>query len=190
MTKATAIQYEAARKPLANALNEIEWTTGKLQDLLAQVPQGPIVYRLRWKSPTSRVAGQDDDGTLYIGETGFGRVRIKTFVSAARRGDASHRAGIDYYAYNLHNQFPLDEVLLDYVAVKEKHHAEAIELALIEEYRWRFKENPPMNGSQGKWRKVEFWIEASHAGRQARKPEPYDGWLNIGDLIPQWLVHP
>jgi len=124
----------------------------------------------------------DEIGILDIGESNNGRRRLNDFLGAAQGKPRSHRAGWEYSknAYDFGAVFPLDTLRVEFIHVDSKDIAEAIELALLEDYRWRFKDRPPLNGSAGKYRKVETWLRDVHG----RDPRTADGWLDLDGLLP------
>ena len=148
--------------------------------------QEPIVYRLRVLANGGRAfrrirraTGVDDLGVLGIGESGRGRSRLRDFWKAAAGEARSHRAGRDFAWYEFGEVFGLDLLRVEFVRLGSKDLAEAVEAALIEEYRSDFKDRPPLNGSSGKVRKVVRWLEG--LGRRARDD---DGWLDLSGLLP------
>jgi hypothetical protein len=135
----------------------------------------PIVYRLRvWDADAStfrsipRAGGVDLDGVLDIGESDDGRRRLDDFCCALEGKPRSHRAGWEFSinGYDFGSVFAPDSLRIEFIHLGSKELAEALELALLEEYRWRFKDRPPLNGSAGKYRKVRQWLEQQ--GRAAR----------------------
>jgi hypothetical protein len=94
---------------------------------------------------------------------------------------ASHRAGIDYSAewgYDFTTVFPPARLRIDVLQVTSKELAEAIELELLERYRWAYKDRPPLNSAEGKYRKVHDWLTG-----QNREPRDDEGWLNLNGLV-------
>jgi hypothetical protein len=126
----------------------------------------------------------DKEGILDTRESEYGRTRINAFATVAvdeRR--ASHRAGYEYsveWGYSFHSVFPSEHLRVDVLTLPSKQHAEAIELALLEWYRWIYKDRPPLNSSGGKWRTVERWLR-----EQGHEPR-INGWLNI-DVVMKGL---
>jgi len=148
----------------------------------------PIVYRIRaWRPdgrgplPIARAGGTDAEGILDIGESEYGCTRLNAFATVAiEERRTSHRAGYEYsttWGYSFGSLFPSAHLRVDVLTLPSKHHAEAIELALLEWYRWTYKDRPPLNSSGGKWRKVEHWLR-----KQGHEPR-IDGWLNIDGII-------
>ena len=73
----------------------------------------------------------------------------------------SHRAGWEFSinGYEFGSAFAPDSLRIEFIHLCSKELAEALELALLVEYRWRFKDQPPLNGSGSKYRKVHWWRE-------------------------------
>jgi hypothetical protein len=154
----------------------------------AAVRPEPIVYRLRvWDAarlsfrPVPRAAAVDVDGILDIGESADGRRRLEDFCAAVECKPRSHRAGWEYSAmgYDFGSVFAPASLRVEFLHLARKEMAEALELALLEDYRWRFKDRPPLNGSAGKYRKVDAWLR-----EQGRAPRDADGWLDLSGLLP------
>ena len=154
----------------------------------ASAPHDAIVYRLRvWDAdtgrprPVSRAGGVDRDGILDIGESQYGRGRLRAFCCAAEGKLRSHRAGRQYAAagYDFASIFAPETIRIEFISLGKKVLAEALEVALLEDYRWRFKDRPPLNGSDGKWRKVERWLTG-----MGRVPRNADEWLDLRGLLP------
>jgi hypothetical protein len=148
----------------------------------------PIVYRLRvWEAGTSafrsipRAGGVDPDGVLDIGESDDGRRRLDDFCCALEGKPRSHRAGWEFSinGYDFGSVFAPNSLRIEFIHLGSKELAEALELALLEEYRWRFKDRPPLNGSAGKYRKVHQWLE-----RQGRDARDSNGWIDLSGLLP------
>lgn len=152
------------------------------------VRQEPIVYRLRvWDAEGKRwrvlcrAAGDDAQGILDIGESEYGMRRLGDFCDAIQGKKRPHRAGWEYSqnGYDFASVFPPDSLRIEFIHLGSKELAESLELALLEEYRWRFKDRPPLNGSAGKYRKVVSWLR-----RQGRTPIDAQGWLDLSGLLP------
>ncbi|MGE0397190.1 MAG: hypothetical protein AB7T06_10760 [Kofleriaceae bacterium] len=150
---------------------------------------GAIVYRVRAFDPSGRArvihrAGGDDiSGTLDIGESGDGSDRMYTLMRVLNGNSGSHRAAWEYRWYDFHITFPVAELRLDIIEVGEKKLAEAIECALLEEYRTEFLDRPPLNGTSGKPAAVERWLRS-----QGAEPRDSDGWLRLESVMPHHLV--
>lgn len=151
----------------------------------AQVTPGPAVYRVRaWdlerEAPRAipRLGGVDPRGVLDVGASRRARARVAGFVAAARGEPRAHRAGSDFHAYDVAAVVPLEALRVDVLPVDDEEIAEAIELALLEDYRFRYKDRPPLHGSTGKHREVTAWLE--RRGLAARDDA---GWLNVLVLL-------
>lgn len=149
----------------------------------------PAVYRLRaWCPETSafrpipRCAATDLDGILDLGESGNGLRRIDELCHAIEGKPRSHRAGREFsvHGYDFGAVFAPANLRLEFMHLPSKELAEALELALIEDYRWRFKDRPPLNSSSGKWSKVCRWLES-----QGRAPRDQHGWIDLSGLLPK-----
>jgi hypothetical protein len=149
----------------------------------------PIVYRVRvWHAdgsgplPIKRAGGDDPHGILDIGESQHGRGRLERFAKVALGEKLlSHRAGVEYsttWGYDFATVFPSAQLRIDVLKVSSKELAEAIEMDLLERYRWDHKDRPPLNSSAGKYRKVFAWLMSMQ-----REPRDSDGWLNLDGLI-------
>lgn len=93
----------------------------------------------------------------------------------------SHSAGVEYstrWGYDFGTVFPSVQLRIDVLKVSSTELAEAIELDLLERYRWDHKDRPPLNSSAGKYRKVYAWLR-----NMKREPRSSDGWLNLDGLI-------
>jgi len=150
----------------------------------------PTVYRLRATNPDTgavkaihRASGVDQEGVLDIGTTAHGYGRALTLLRACRTGRGSHAAGLKYHEYDFKDAFPLATLRIEGVEVESEELAEAIELALIETYLYRFKDLPPLNSTAGNWGKVASWLE--DLGRNPRRP---NGELDLDGLVPEALL--
>lgn len=149
----------------------------------------PAVYRLRaWDSAAGRprvigrAGGNDDAGVLDIGTTGGGYGRLLTLLRAARTGRGSHAAGLKFHGYEFAAVFPLPTLRIEVAHLSSNKLAEAVELRLIEDYLYAFKDLPPLNSTQGNWRSVERWLEGQ--GRAARINDE----VNLAGLLPLDLL--
>lgn len=145
------------------------------------VDDGPITYRMTaWDGETGkpraiiRAGSTDAKGILDIGESENGRRRLEEFVAAIDGKPRSHRAGWDYYNYGFSKAFPPKDLRIEFVHLASKELAQALERALLEEYRWHYKDRPPLNASLGHWRPVEAWLES-----KGHKPRDEQGWLDL-----------
>lgn len=157
------------------------------REWLAHARPEPMAYRLlAWDPvtdrprPIPRAAGVDDSGLLDIGESGNGRQRLRDLLGAAQGKPRSHRAGWEYSVagYDFGSAFPLETLRVELLHVDSKPLAEALELALLEDYRWRFKDRPPLNGSTGKINKTVAWLQSL-----GDRPHDDQGWLNLQPLL-------
>ncbi|MFW6087447.1 MAG: hypothetical protein ACODAG_09595 [Myxococcota bacterium] len=145
----------------------------------------PMVYRLfAWDGSTDgpraipRAVTVDEEGVLDIGESANGKRRLTDFLGAAQGKLRSHRAGWEYAVYEFTSTFPLDTLHVEILHVDSKELAEAIEVALLEDYRWRFNDRPPLNSSAGKPNKTVSWLQAL-----GTRPRDDEGWLNLHPFL-------
>lgn len=75
----------------------------------------------------------------------------------------SHRPGLEYskgWGYDFGREFAYETLTVRYWITP--HHV-VLEAALLERYRWHYLDRPPLNSSNGKWRKLDRnkdgWIE-------------------------------
>lgn len=161
----------------------------KIDGALSGRCSGAIVYRVRAFDGSARprvirrAAGDDASGTLDIGESGDGADRMYTLMRVLTGNNGSHRAAWEYRWYDFHLTFPLPELRVDMIEVGSKQLAEAIECALLEEYRTVFLDRPPLNSSGGKAGAVERWLCS-----QGAKPRDREGWLCLESVIPPSLL--
>ena len=113
------------------------------------------VYRIRAIDadgrPVSiaRVKGTDPDGILHIGQSVNLGVRIRTFRQAAEGLRAPHHAGIEFRRWGFGDRFPLQNLRFDYILVEDGAVALRLERELHEEYRRRYLDRPPLDGTSG-----------------------------------------
>jgi len=94
--------------------------------------------------------GIDTDGILDIGESANLANRLYEFLGRARGNSYPHSAAAEYSDWELFNHWPLEQLHFDFIHVNNKAAAERLELKVIDEYRSRFYDRPPLNKSQGK----------------------------------------
>ena len=151
----------------------------------AHVRATPATYRLRaWDRdtdsavPISRASSVDHEGVLDIGTTSGGYGRLSTALRAMKTGKGSHAAGLKYFGYDFATAFPLKDIQVEVVHVPTEELAEAVELWLLEDYLWRYKDLPPLNSTAGNWKKVDRWLRS--LGRTPR----CDDLINLRGLLP------
>ena len=129
-----------------------------------------------------RAGAIDERGVLDIGESSRLHRRLDDLRGACLSLPRSHRAGLAYATYGFAANYPLETLHVDVLTLPAgsdgKRLAEAIELALLETYRWRFKDRPPLNGSAGKYNAVAAWLQS-----RGRVPRDGEGWLDLGGLL-------
>lgn len=156
---------------------------------LGVVGQVPGVYVLRSVGPDGapvrvpRAGDTDDRGVLDIGESGRLRGRLDDLRGACLGQPRSHRAGWDDFAYDVGARYPAATLCVEVLPIPIGRRdarvlAEALELALLESYRGRFKDRPPLNASAGKYRKVSHWLTSL-----GRAPRDASGWLDLSGLL-------
>ena len=124
----------------------------------AEPPIGAGVYMVQATRrgrprPIARAADRDLDGVLVIGESQYIAHRIATMAKAMKLEDRSrsysHRAGLDYsrgHGWDYGRLFPLQALVVRWWPTK-RH--KLLEAGLLERYRWRFLDRPPLNASIG-----------------------------------------
>ncbi|MBZ0235612.1 MAG: hypothetical protein K8M05_25000 [Deltaproteobacteria bacterium] len=159
-------------------------------ELARHVGDGPIVYRVcafdDGNKPRAipRAAGSDTTGTLDVGESGRGSRRLRTLSRVFNGKKGSHRAAWEYRWYDFSEVFPLAQLRVQFVRVKSKEHAVAIECQLLEEYRTEYLDRPPLNASGGKADAVEAWLR----GQGLVEPRDDQGWLKLAGIIPAEIL--
>jgi len=97
-----------------------------------------------------RALGTDPDGVLDIGEGQNLQRRLYEFWGRARGKAYAHSAAAEYASWELARHWPFDLLHFDFFHVPDKKRAEQAELEMLDEYRHRFYDRPPLNKSQGK----------------------------------------
>jgi len=114
------------------------------------------VYRIRIFDPAGRpiaiprALGTDPDGVLDIGEGQDLQRRLYEFWGRARGKSYPHSAAAEYATWDLKQHWPLDRLHFDFFHAPDKKAAEQAELKMLDQYRARFYDRPPLNKSQGK----------------------------------------
>jgi hypothetical protein len=132
----------------------------KIQRDWLTVPDKPGVYYIRCVDKSghpcqiTRLGGTDDEGIVYVGETGWNlRTRLKGFWQTAQdyRVDR-HRAGWNFSYYGCAGIFPIKGLEFCYVSCKNKQQSRNLEAECLWEYRKTngFLDLPPLNFSSGK----------------------------------------
>ena len=136
-----------------------------------------------------RAAGFDERGILDFGASSRLHGRLDDLRGACLSLPRSHRAGLEYSTYGFAANYPLETLHVDVLTLSAgadgKRLAEAIEFALLETYRWRFKDRPPLNGSAGKYNAVAAWLRS-----RGRVPRDGEGWLDLAGTLSgvEWRV--
>jgi excinuclease UvrABC nuclease subunit len=136
----------------------LEWSLAYLlldREPWAHVPARPGVYRIRAFAeeggplPIARAGGVDREGILHIGKANDLRRRIRLFCRAAQGLRASHHAGGEYVRWHFDRLVPRERLRFDYLVVPDEQRALTLERTLHEEYRERFLDRPPLDGTSG-----------------------------------------
>jgi hypothetical protein len=115
----------------------------------------PGVYRIRAFAGSgealsiSRLGGVDPEGILHIGKSkNLGR-RIRTFRQAAEGLQAAHHAGCEFYDWDFEKIIPRGRLRYDYAIASTEKDALNLERSLHEEYRKKYFDRPPLDGTSG-----------------------------------------
>lgn len=96
-----------------------------------------------------RLGGIDPDGILHIGKSiNLGR-RIRTFRQAAEGLKASHHAGREFLRWGFEKVISRERLHFDYFETGSEQEALKLEHLLHEEYRKRYLDRPPLDGTSG-----------------------------------------
>ncbi len=120
------------------------------------VQKKPGVYRIRAfhhrgkPIRVPRALGIDYEGVIDIGESDNLIKRLSYFWGRATGKSYSHSAADEYISWEMRRHWPLELLRFDFIHVDDKTAAEKLELKMIDEYRARFYDRPPLNKSQGK----------------------------------------
>jgi len=113
------------------------------------------VYRIRVftsngrPQPIQRFAGLDPDGILHIGKSNDLGRRIRTFRQATEGLKAMHHAGREFYFWQFVKHVPYQLLQYDYHIASSEREALKLERLLHEEYRRKFLDRPPLDGTSG-----------------------------------------
>lgn len=115
----------------------------------------PGVYRIRSLTHKGesfsihRLGGIDTEGILHIGKSrNLGR-RIRTFRQAAEGLKASHHAGLEFFHWGFENVIPRERLHFDHFETGSEQEALKLERLLHEEYRKKYLDRPPLDGTSG-----------------------------------------
>ena len=115
----------------------------------------PGVYRIRAFTeygdplPIGRFAGVDPLGILHIGKSGNLGRRIRSFRQAAQGLKAAHHAGREFCEWRFERLVPPERLRFDCFVTSTEQEALRLERALHQEYRNRFLDRPPLDGTSG-----------------------------------------
>ena len=113
------------------------------------------VYRIRAFTdegdplPICRLGGVDPLGILHIGKSGNLGSRIRSFRQAAQGLKAAHHAGREFYEWRFERLVPRERLRFDYFETSTGREALSLERALHQEYRNKFLDRPPLDGTSG-----------------------------------------
>ena len=120
-----------------------------------QVDSRPGIYRIRAfgqnRKPLhiSRFSGSELLGILHIGESSNLRRRIQEFRHSIE-GRWRHQAGNEFDYWGFSKVVPQVLLRFDYIYVDTKQDAIEIETRLHVEYRNRYLDRPPLDGTSGR----------------------------------------
>ena len=115
----------------------------------------PGVYRIRAFGangkplPIKRFAAIDYEGILHIGKSKRLGLRIRTFRQAAQGLRGAHQAGREYRLWKFGRKIPSKSLRYDYFITSNEREALVLERALHKEYRLKFLDRPPLDGTSG-----------------------------------------
>ena len=115
----------------------------------------PGVYRIRVFTeqeeplPIHRLSEVDPAGILHIGKSINLGVRIRMFRQAAEGLKASHHAGLEFSEWHFERLIPQERLRFDYYKTASEPAALKLERMLHEEYRKKFLDRPPLDGTSG-----------------------------------------
>jgi hypothetical protein len=113
------------------------------------------VYRIRAFTeygeplPICRLGGVDRLGILHIGKSVKLGDRIQMFRRAAEGLKAAHHAGREFYEWRFERLIPHERLHFDYFDTSTGREALSLERALHQEYRNKFLDRPPLDGTSG-----------------------------------------
>jgi excinuclease UvrABC nuclease subunit len=123
-------------------------------DFHINIPSIPGVYKIYSLNdnnnarPLQRLLGTDQEGLLYIGksENLNDRVRMLWRVLQPNYKATAHTFGMNYKSLQvIRDAFPLDTLAIEF---EENNMAKTYEKTIIETYRQKYGEVPPLNGSK------------------------------------------
>jgi len=123
-------------------------------DFHMNIPEKPGVYRIysldqnNKPKPIQRVLSIDKSGILYIGRSNNIRDRLRMLwrVLTPDYKATAHTFGINYNTLKIiRRAFPLNTLAIDYEINSSPKYYEKL---LLERYRQKFGEVPPLNGSK------------------------------------------
>ena len=113
----------------------------------------PGVYRIRVLTDEGesllihRLGGIDTEGILHIRKSGNLGRRIRTFRQAAEGKKAAHHAGLEFFHWGFGKVIPRERLHFDHIETGSEQEALKLERLLHEEYRNKYLDRPPLDGT-------------------------------------------
>ena len=132
-------------------LKNAKWYSLKTLDF-SIIPSSSGVYQVRWaigNKPKSipRANGNDDEGILYIGQSGNLRRRIENLWSRLQDSTKGrHTAGWTYDFYEFSKKFKLEQLEVQWVEFP-KSEIVGLETVLLMDYVSEYLDKPPLNSA-------------------------------------------
>jgi hypothetical protein len=102
-----------------------------------------------------RFNGDDSEGILHIGMSGDLFKRLKSFHKGAiRRKFPAHFASSEFIKWKFDDLIPTDHLRFDFIETSGEDAAKALETELHRNYRSKFLDRPPLDGTSGKRFKI------------------------------------
>ena len=120
-----------------------------------EVSGKPGVYRIRAFNDKGeslsihRLGGIDTEGILHIGKSSNLGRRIRTFRQAAEGLKASHHAGLEFFHWGFEKVTTQESLRFDHFETGSDQEALKLERFLHEEYRKKYFDRPPLDGTSG-----------------------------------------
>lgn len=115
----------------------------------------PGVYRIRAFTSRDkslmipRLNSVDTLGILHIGKSNNLGRRIRTFRQAVEGKQAAHHAGCEFHEWGFNEIVPRERLYFDYYVTRTEQEALRLERLLHEEYRKKYFDRPPLDGTSG-----------------------------------------
>jgi hypothetical protein len=130
-----------------------DWTPlyGLAKNKFADVSRAPGTYAIATTSQRiHRVSGTDEQGLLYVGESGWLPSRLKAFYDCIRHGKDTHVSGWRYNLVGIKKCAPAKTLTVRWFATSGKKQAQRAELKPLYAYVLNHCELPPLNYSLGR----------------------------------------